>query len=619
MSFQDGEVVGQYRILHKLGHGGMATVFKAYHASLDRYVALKVMHTAFMEDENFLARFDREAKVVANLDHPNIIPIYDFSDHEGSPYFVMKFVEGDTLKHRLSGPPLSQEEGMRIIETVGSALAHAHKQDILHRDIKPSNVMISNSNHIYLTDFGLARIASAGESTLSSDMMLGTPQYISPEQAMGKSELDAGTDIYSLGVLVYELVVGQVPFTADTPYSIVHDHIYTALPLPRAVNPKVPEDVERVLLKALAKERDDRFENVDDFITAFRSASHGEPLAENWVTGEAAVGAAISPSQAATISDSAATIPPEKAEKPSKKKSKGVFRLLSAILVLLLGFVFLAIVGNILNNRMNNNGAEATQPVQIAQGEEPVDDPPQPPPPAAEEGPGDGGDNPGSDFSDDNEFPTDSIASAFEFMEENPDDPFAYLELSAVYYDEGFVDEAMDVYFEAKEVAGEDSEFYSIAAEMFRQRGVWPLVLEATLNAMVFHQGMPPRDTVSSMHQAAYHSASVDTSLGEEILFSELVYQHEREGPVFAGLLAAQARFFLYHGDIEEADALLAEAESYDAKNPMISLVRAELLWELGETDEAVNALLRLTRPNLPNIDSWVRIEAEKLLNLIES
>ena len=247
MSFTSGENVGPYRILEQLGQGGMATVFKAYHPALDRYVAIKALHPAFSGDPNFLGRFQREARLVARLEHPNIVPIYDAAEHEGRPYLVMKFIEGDTLKSHLGRGSLPKGEMVRIVEAVGFALTYAHKQGILHRDIKPSNVIIAKDGQVYLADFGLARIASAGESTLSSDMFIGTPQYISPEQAQGRRDLDEGTDIYSFGVLLYEIVVGRVPFTADTPYAIIHDHIFSPLPMPRKNNPEVSDAMERVL------------------------------------------------------------------------------------------------------------------------------------------------------------------------------------------------------------------------------------------------------------------------------------------------------------------------------------------------------------------------------------
>jgi len=275
MSFEKGENVGAYRIITQLGQGGMATVYKAYHPALDRYVAIKALHPAIMEDPNFQARFEREAKVVAKLEHSNIVPIYDYSEHAGQPYLVMKFIEGETLKARLARGPLKKDEALRVVEAVGNALTYAHKHGYLHRDVKPSNILLSPDGDIYLADFGLARIAEAGASTLSGDMLMGTPHYISPEQAQGTTDLDEGTDIYSLGVVLYELVVGRVPFSSDTPFSIIHDHIYTPLPLPRQVNPTVPEAVELVLLKSLAKNRDDRFGSVREMIDAFCTAVTG--------------------------------------------------------------------------------------------------------------------------------------------------------------------------------------------------------------------------------------------------------------------------------------------------------------------------------------------------------
>ncbi len=272
MPFAVNEYIGPYLLIEQQGQGGMATVFKAYHAALDRYVALKVMHTAFTEDPTFLERFQREALVVAKLDHPHIVPIFDYSNEDGRPYLVMKYIEGVTLKEKLKKFRPTYREMLPIIEDVGSALTYAHELGIVHRDVKPSNVLISKEGKIYLTDFGLARMAQVSTTTLTSDQMIGTPQYISPEQATSSPNLDYRTDIYSFGVLIYEMVVGQVPFNADTPFAIIHDHIYTPLPLPSILNPSCPESIERVLLKALAKDPSERYKDVNTMVRAFRGA-----------------------------------------------------------------------------------------------------------------------------------------------------------------------------------------------------------------------------------------------------------------------------------------------------------------------------------------------------------
>ena len=272
MPFQVGETVGPYRITEQLGQGGMATVYKAYHPSLDRYVAIKVLHPAFKEDESFYMRFQREAQVVAKLEHPNIVPVYDMATKGTEPFIVMKFIEGQTLKHRLRAQPLKLSEALSVVPAIASALTYAHEQGYLHRDVKPSNVLMDADGTPFLADFGLARIANQGESSMSHDVLIGTPNYISPEQARGDRDLGPSTDIYSLGIMLYEIVVGRVPFSADTPYAVVHDHIYKPLPMPTKVNPTVPKEVEAVLLKALAKDPADRYATAIDLADAFKSS-----------------------------------------------------------------------------------------------------------------------------------------------------------------------------------------------------------------------------------------------------------------------------------------------------------------------------------------------------------
>jgi serine/threonine protein kinase len=271
MAFISGEIVGPYKIQEQLGQGGMATVYKAYHPALDRYVAIKVMDAALSKEPDFIERFKREARVIAKLDNPHIVPVYDFDEHNGQPYIVLKFIDGTTLKDRMKSAPLSKPEIMRVVSSVGDGLEYAHKRGVLHRDTKPSNVLISSDNKIYLTDFGLARLVE-GASTLTGDMIIGTPHYISPEQAMNADKLDEGTDIYSFGVMIYEMVVGCLPFDGDTTFTVIEDHIYKTPPLPTSIKPDIPKAVEQVILMALAKQRDERQAKVADLVKAFSIA-----------------------------------------------------------------------------------------------------------------------------------------------------------------------------------------------------------------------------------------------------------------------------------------------------------------------------------------------------------
>ena len=277
MSFVVGEQVGGYKITAKVGQGGMATVYRAYHEALDRYVAIKVLHPLYSGDESFLRRFEREARLVARLEHPNIVPIYDFAYHNEHPYLVMRYVEGQTLKERQHRGDFSQSEIRAIVSAIASGLDYAHSQGVLHRDIKPSNILLTPEGGVYITDFGLARMAQAGTSTMSQDMMLGTPQYISPEQARGDVELDGRTDLYSLGIVLYEMVTGRVPFKSDTPYSIIHDHIFTPPPRAAKINATVTPAMEGVLVKALAKNPQDRYATAGALLEEFDQALAGMP------------------------------------------------------------------------------------------------------------------------------------------------------------------------------------------------------------------------------------------------------------------------------------------------------------------------------------------------------
>lgn len=273
-----GKTIGKYRLVEPLGRGGMAEVYKAYQPGLDRYVAVKLMHSFLAEDKDFLARFQREAKLVASLRHPNIVQVHDF-DTEGGMYFmVMEYIDGETLKSRLQNLEekdqwISIDEAIRIILSVGSALKYAHRMGMVHRDVKPANVMIDKQGSVILTDFGIAKIFAGGAGTqlTASGAMVGTPSYMSPEQGLGQAG-DERSDIYSLGVMLYQMVTARLPFEADTPLAVVLKHVNEPPPPPRQVNPETPEIVERIIVKALAKNPDERYQHVGDMLNDLKRA-----------------------------------------------------------------------------------------------------------------------------------------------------------------------------------------------------------------------------------------------------------------------------------------------------------------------------------------------------------
>jgi serine/threonine protein kinase/lipopolysaccharide biosynthesis regulator YciM len=257
-----GQELGGYRIISQVGKGGMATVYKAFQPSLDRYVAVKVMPPFYAEqDETFLKRFRREARSVAKLRHPNILMVIDYGEFEEFTYIVMEYVDAGTLTDRL-GSPMQLHDIASIIEQVAGALDYGHGQGVVHRDVKPSNILLPKPNWPLLTDFGLAKIVGGSQLTITGSIA-GTPAYMSPEQGQGES-VDSRSDIYSLGIVLYEMATGGVPFHAETPMAVVVKHIIDPLPLPTSKNPNLPEAVERVILKALAKIPGDRYQKVTD-------------------------------------------------------------------------------------------------------------------------------------------------------------------------------------------------------------------------------------------------------------------------------------------------------------------------------------------------------------------
>jgi Tol biopolymer transport system component len=266
-----GKQLGSYQVIAPLGEGGMAAVYKAFQPGMDRYVALKILPRQLATDPEFVGRFRQEAKLIASLQHPHILPIFDFGEADGYTYIVMPFVESGTLSGLLKGQPLPLQQIRSIISQVGDALDYAHSRGLVHRDVKPSNVLVDARLNCLLTDFGIARMVEGTSKFTATGGVLGTPSYMSPEQGMGE-KVDQRSDIYSLGVMLYEMATGRVPYQAETPIAVVIKHIHDPLPPPYTVNPALPETLERVILKSLAKRPDDRYATAGDLVRALQQA-----------------------------------------------------------------------------------------------------------------------------------------------------------------------------------------------------------------------------------------------------------------------------------------------------------------------------------------------------------
>lgn len=297
------EKIGRYEILGEIGRGGMATVFRAHDPLFERTVAVKVLPQQMLHEPEFRVRFVREAKTIATLEHPAIVPVYDFGEEDDQPYLVMRYMPGGSLAERLQAGPIDMQETAVIMHRLASALDAAHKQGIVHRDLKPGNILFDQYGEAYLADFGIVRLTQSSAALTASGGVLGTPAYMSPEQVYGDKELDGRSDIYALGVILFQMLTGHVPYEADTPAKMMMAHVMDPVPQVLEKRPDLPYACENVIQKAMAKERDQRFSTARDLSDALQHITASQP-----VLSSAPLSATV-PSPPAAATDMAAAEP----------------------------------------------------------------------------------------------------------------------------------------------------------------------------------------------------------------------------------------------------------------------------------------------------------------------
>lgn len=259
-----GKTLGQYKLEQMIGEGGLATVYKAYQTNLERWVAVKVLRH---RDKELLTRFEQEAKAVAKLRHRNILTVYEYGVAQDWPYIAMQLVEEGTLANHLYGQPFDSSQVVLFTIPIALALHHAHQHGLIHRDVKPSNILMPQPDWPLLADFGLVKVKNLAESITDSDVTLGTPAYMPPEQAEAR-EVDGRADMYSLGVVMFEMMTGRLPFTHTSPNQLMWAHISATPPSPRSLNPACPPDLEEIILTTLQKSPDDRYPDLEQMAQA---------------------------------------------------------------------------------------------------------------------------------------------------------------------------------------------------------------------------------------------------------------------------------------------------------------------------------------------------------------
>ncbi len=273
----------RYQVTHLIARGGMALVYRAQDLLLNRPVALKILYPELSADPLFVERFRREAQAAANLSHPNIVPVFDWGEDDGTYFIVMELVDGTSLAETLRGSRrLTPTNSALIVAQVASALGYAHRNGVVHRDVKPGNILLTSDGQVKVTDFGIAQAVSSEDHLAEEGSVMGTATYFSPEQAEGVA-VDGRSDVYSLGVVLYEMLAGRPPYVGDSPVEVSSQHVHGTIPVPTEFNNKIPRDLEAIVMESLAKSPARRYQSADEFRADLIRFTEGQPVqAAGW-------------------------------------------------------------------------------------------------------------------------------------------------------------------------------------------------------------------------------------------------------------------------------------------------------------------------------------------------